>query len=180
MQQNAWRFGGGGAPARQGTDVYIPKSAPPSPKASPSRTVSDVLDFAKYTTRDIPKASFSMSMSPWGTLSLPSRLPDHVPTTLPSSAVRKLNSRDPKRRDERIQTIGGERKHQEQRLNNQPRMNSRQEKVSRLLRASRVMHHAATFDWSSPRAGDRQCARMEGKGKLLEYSPSSNEIFIAC
>jgi hypothetical protein len=127
MQQNAWRVFGGGAPARQGTDVNIPKSAPPSPKASPSR--ADVLDVAKYTTLDVPKASFSMSMSPWGTQSLPSRLPDHVPTTLPSSAVRKLNSRDHKRRDETVQTIGGERKHQDQRLINQPRMNSRQEKV---------------------------------------------------
>ncbi len=131
MQQHPWSEHRNGVnPALISADFNkpsIPRSAPPSPKSSsPSK---DVLEVAKYTDMDAHKPSFSMRISPWGTFtSASSPLPDHLTSSLPSTAVRKLQSAA-RRRDETAEAKAEVhiRKHLE------PKMRSRSEKASGVI-----------------------------------------------
>jgi hypothetical protein len=74
------------------TDARPPRSAAPSPKLSPKD--KDPLDFAKYTVSvSSKKHCVPMSMSAWGSLSSPSHMADHLPSSLalPAAARRKLS-----------------------------------------------------------------------------------------
>jgi hypothetical protein len=150
MQPHSWRAHGSGAdPARMGRDFNkpsIPRSAPPSPKLTSAD--KDVLEIAKYTENVAQKSTFSICMSPWGAAaSSLTQFADHLPSSLSSTAVRKLHSA--KRRNEAVDTksVTNHRKHLD------PKVQGRPEKVSQSV--------CVTWDEASQRQDDPRAQVVE-------------------